>query len=442
MPQEHPYDEAFQRKLLHLFVRKPKIREVVQPGYFSGPIHTEIARLVAEVYEKHPKDTLTKEAVLTRVKEFLGSKRRDIWPTYKSEIKKVFAQSTSDDDFVAEQATSFAKEKRYRQALVTMERLVTNGNYEGADRVFAKLATQFQTNGSNKPKVWSSLKFLKADFPSREALVKIGDTPLFTTQSINEIFAWRGTGKSMLSLALAGVLATGGRFLNWKVPRPVKVLYVDGELPNKQIQERMEWLLPRKARFRLITLDSQALNGIPSLDTEKGQAWLEAGLRDTEVLFLDSIATLAPFATNEEDKWLPFVAWLNRLRSRGLCIIRLQQAGKGGLQRGHSRADDGLDVQIKLATKDTDLDHLNCNLTYEKFRGQRRDVQPVAVEFKHNRWEYRPLNHDKMQMLQDYLKLNPNASTRQISKDIPSLGTNINVWKMKKKLKDQEKKAR
>jgi len=287
-------------------------------------------------------------------------------------------------------------------------------------------------------KVWDSRVFLKATFPPREPLVVIDghDTPVFTKHSINQIFAARGTGKSMLGMALAGKHSSGGKFLNWKITRPASVLYVDGELPNPQIQQRMAQLHSRDARIRLITLDDHP-NGIPALDMADGQAWLEAELGDTEVLVLDSIASLAPFATNNEEKWIPFIMWLQRMRSRGLCIHLLHQAGKSGLQRGHSRGDDPLDVQIKLKTKDEDCEYLNCDLTYEKFRGQRKGVRAVTVEFQNGNWTWHVLEADKLRLLGEYLSQHPKErdhSTRRIAKAMPELGSYVTVSKLMHKL--------
>ena len=242
--------------------------------------------------------------------------------------------------------------------------------------------------------VWNSDDFRKTDFPQREAIVTIRDTgtPLFTKHSVNEIFAWRGTGKSMIAMALAGAASTGAQFLNWKFPRPLKVIYVDGEMPNAQIQERMREQFTEGARIRLITLDDQP-RGIPSLATREGQEWLERELEDEDILILDSVASLAPFATNEEELWIPFSTWQMRLRSRGFCVIRLMQAGKAGLQRSHSRSEDLLDVQIKLTAKtEREYDHLALELTYEKCRSRRsgrsmaaRRIQSREVEMERTR---------------------------------------------------------
>ena len=248
------------------------------------------------------------------------------------------------------------------------------------------------TTEEPRPVVWESTDFLAAEFPPREplAIVETYATPIFTKQSINEVFAKRGTGKSLLALSLAGQFSVAGALLNWKVTRPLSVLYVDGELPNAQIQERMRALNPTGARFRLISLDSQAPNSIPSLCTQEGQRWLEPELVGIDVLFLDSVASLAPFATNEEELWLPFNIWLTKLRSRGLCIIRLAQAGRAGGQRGHSRSEDPLDVQIKLESDEAEeSDHCHCKLLWAKFRGRRDGVHSLEIECHAGQWSTR-----------------------------------------------------
>jgi AAA domain len=293
-----------------------------------------------------------------------------------------------------------------------------------------------------RAQIWDSRAFLKATFPLREPLVVIDgkETPVFTKHSINQIFATRGTGKSMLMMALAGMHSTGGNFLNWRITRPASVLYVDGERPNPQIQERMAQLHSSDARIHLITLDDHP-NGIPTLDTPPGQEWLEKELGGVEVLVLDSIASLAPFSTNDEQKWIPFIMWLQRLRSRGLCIYLLHQAGKRGLQRGHSRGDDPLDVQIKLGTKDATLEHLNFELTYEKIRGLRNGVRAVAVEFQNGQWKWHTLETDKMRILQEYRDEHPNQkdrSVRKIAKALPQLGSHVTVYNLMRKLDKQK----
>src|SRR5919107_1177686 len=47
-----------------------------------------------------------------------------------------------------------------------------------------------------------------------------------------------GLGKTHLGMAMAAGMATGAGFLRWKVSRPCKALYIEGEMPRDRVQER------------------------------------------------------------------------------------------------------------------------------------------------------------------------------------------------------------
>lgn len=286
------------------------------------------------------------------------------------------------------------------------------------------------------------IDFKAADFPIREPLMVLDAdyaTPVFTARSLNQIFAWRGTGKTMSATSLAGAMAVGGKFLNLQATRKMKVMYVEGESPNAQLQERAKKLIHEETErgfFRLVTLDSQPY-GIPPFSTIEGRNALEAALGepgDTEVLFLDSISTLAWIPTNDEEAWLEILPWLARLRSRGLCIVFLHHAGKGGLQRGHSRSEDMLDVSIKLSRPDDEeCDYLRFKMEYDKFRGDRTGIRALSVSCKQGLWAWRIAEEDKRQVLRDYLTQNPNASAAKVARDLPELGDRSTVWRMMQK---------
>jgi hypothetical protein len=217
------------------------------------------------------------------------------------------------------------------------------------------------------------------------------------------------------------------------------VLVVDGELPDAQIQQRWQQVFPPGAHVRLISLDQQYPGTIPSLATAEGQRWLESALPHAEILILDSMASLAPFDKNKEEQWDCFLYWLMRLRSRGLCVITAQQAGKTGLQRGHSRGDDFLDVQIKLASdEDEERDFLKCELTYTKFRPERTGVRALALECRRGHWTWSLLEADKMKTLEEYTLAHPKHGSRKIADALPELGTHTTVQKLLRKLNKGE----
>ena len=138
-------------------------------------------------------------------------------------------------------------------------------------------------------------------------------------------------------------------------------------------------LQPLKASVtyaRLITIDKQPGNTIPSLATAAGMARVEKTLAQlesegfkTDVLFLDSVSTLFNINANDEETWLTVQSWLIKLRSRGLCIFWTHHAGKSGLSRSHSKSEDMLDISIKLDfPKEPDADCLHVMVHYDKAR--------------------------------------------------------------------------
>jgi hypothetical protein len=284
--------------------------------------------------------------------------------------------------------------------------------------------------------------FMASDFPDAEPIVRLqgSDTPVFTLSSINQIFAWRGTGKTMLALGLGVGMAQGTELLRWRPTRRIKVLYVEGESRNSQLQQRLRALAKGRidpGYFRLLTYASQ-INGIPALSTSEGRAAIEAETQDAEVLFLDSVSTLGRFPTNEEESWIDFLSWLNHLRQRGFCVIFLHHAGKSGMQRGHSRSEDMLDVSIKLTREgEEECDWLKCKFEYDKFRDNPKGIRSLIIEYKEGEWYCQALEVEKLAALKQYIVEHPKASNRTIARELPELGSHMSVQRLRLKLDEQ-----
>ena len=64
---------------------------------------------------------------------------------------------------------------------------------------------------------------------------------------------------------------------------------------------------------------------------------------------LDNLSSLtAVIRDNDAESWNPIQEWLLRLRRRGVSVLIVHHAGKGGEQRGTSRREDVLDTSISL----------------------------------------------------------------------------------------------
>jgi putative DNA primase/helicase len=171
------------------------------------------------------------------------------------------------------------------------------------------------------------------------------------------VFGPRGIGKTFLQLALAVSLTTGNDLLKWKVPSPVGVLYLDGEMQLDELRDRATALMdcPPVAPLEFLTsqLVYQRCGGKDLVLTSEAMRQEVVTILDDRpdirVLILDNISCLFS-GINEDSKqdWEPINAWLIRLRHRGLATVLVHHAGKGGQQRGTSGREDSLDTVIQL----------------------------------------------------------------------------------------------
>jgi putative DNA primase/helicase len=179
--------------------------------------------------------------------------------------------------------------------------------------------------------------------------------PFLHSQDLAMVFAPRGIGKTHLCLSMAYAIATGGALAKWLAPEPRRVLYLDGELPGVVMQKRLMQhcpdVEPEPGFFRVFTPDLLPDDVLmPDLSTADGQEAIGNMVGDAQVVFLDNLSAWARSGReNEAESWLPIADWLLRLRRRGVAVVLVHHAGKGGQQRGTSKREDLLDVVIGLS---------------------------------------------------------------------------------------------
>jgi hypothetical protein len=230
-------------------------------------------------------------------------------------------------------------------------------------------------------------EMLELELPQREMLL----APVLPTQGLAMLYSKRGLGKTYMSLSIAYAVASGDEFLGWQAPRPRPVLFVDGELPAATLKDRLAAVTQGMSRtakpgmLRLITPDLQA-GAFPDLATREGQALVENALGDAEFVILDNLSALCVSGKeNEGESWLPVQRWALRLRQRGVSVLFVHHAGKGGAQRGTSRREDLLDVVINLRhpADYNPAEGLRCEVHYEKCRGfYGQDAKPFEVKME------------------------------------------------------------
>jgi len=194
-------------------------------------------------------------------------------------------------------------------------------------------------------------EFIDWPIPPREHLLY----PILSEQGLALLYAMRGLGKTYVALCIGLAIASGKGLFSWVAKGPRQVLYVDGEMPARAMQERLQRLvkmldIPSEhlANFRLITPDIQK-SPMPNLATPDGQAALEPYLENAALVIVDNIATLCRAGReNDTESWLPVQGWLLDLRRRGISVLVVHHAGKNGDQRGTSAKEDIMDTVITL----------------------------------------------------------------------------------------------
>src|SRR5262245_27372377 len=209
-----------------------------------------------------------------------------------------------------------------------------------------------KTDEHEVPRIYDADEFLSLSLPVREFIID----PILPKRGLAMLYGPRGLGKSHLALLLAFAAACGDKALSsWHAPTSRRVLYIDGEMPAQPMQERLSAIglasmkKPPQGMLRFLCAD--LLDGpLPDLAVPENQEWLERSWGEQpELLILDNLSALTSAARdNEADAWTPMQRWLLSLRRRGVSVLFIHHAGKGGQQRGTSRREDILDTVIAL----------------------------------------------------------------------------------------------
>ena len=233
-----------------------------------------------------------------------------------------------------------------------------------------------QSSSPSRLHAISGTDFLSRQMTERKMLLD----PIIPEQSISMLYAQRGIGKTNVALTMAVAIASGQCMLEgrWKVEGPAKVLYIDGEMPQVLLQERIAKICksftnPTLENLRILTPDVQPADiFMPNLADEDGQASIEPLLQDIALVIVDNLSCLARNGReNDADSWISLQSWSLGLRKRNISVMFVHHSNKAGGQRGSNKKEDVMDTVVVLKRpKDyTPSEGLRCEVHYEKARG-------------------------------------------------------------------------
>lgn len=258
--ETYNWGEEFQRKLLALYLREPqKAMGIVEPAYFTDPISQDIARLAKEVLKDRDRKEirLARSTMYTIVKGFLGKKRQELWRPYRKTIRAAYKEDLSDQPIVLNQALTFAKEQKFRQALVESEKDINNHRFGKAIQRFNTL----KGFGSEKDlgvEYWKDLGSSRWT-EDREGIVgtfylKHLDKMMEGGLAAGELGVIEGGGKAGKSMLL-------GRFAAGALWQKKNVAIATGELSAKKYRKRIDAMITGIPSWRLSSYANKETQG-------------------------------------------------------------------------------------------------------------------------------------------------------------------------------------
>jgi len=264
------------------------------------------------------------------------------------------------------------------------------------------------------------------------------------------LFAHTGLGKSYVAIDIAGAIVTGCPFLNFQCLKPQPVLYVDGEMGNDDVRERVHKKFKDrnlKDLYFLFPSSFESYNyDVPNIATTEGQKYYEKLCEDLKckVIVIDNLNTISRPTIDmvtEFQQWDVIEPWLKKLREKGYTVILIHHTNKAGMdQSGSQRKPNLMTVNIQLK-KSRFQDEFEGDLhAFEiHFLKQRRGgwKQPLYVEQTY-------INEEiciKSELLKDKLEQEVIRCSKLHGHKYPEYKFKLNKYEIQKILKDYEDRA-
>ncbi len=243
-------------------------------------------------------------------------------------------------------------------------------------------------------------QLLKMDIPERARLFS-----WLPEGGLSMVYGPRGIGKTYFTTTLAASLAAGTSFMKWGEPvKPTGVVIVDGEMALSDLRDRLTSLLKTPPVMPLTVISSEVVFSETERDIN-----LVAGQQRADILnildgdnsigliIIDNISCLfSGLRESSKDDWETITPWLLAMRRRGVAVVLVHHAGKGGDQRGTSGREDILDTVIRLdKVHGAPDDGARFVVRFTKCRGAYGDtVEPfeASLDFKNPElWTWKPI---------------------------------------------------
>ena len=202
------------------------------------------------------------------------------------------------------------------------------------------------------------------------------------------LYAPAKAGKSTIVLAIAAAIATGGRILGQTRATPTNILYLDYEMTEDDLIERLTGL-GYGPQDNLNHLHYALLPSLPPLDTIEG-AHAILHLTDQTQAQLVIVDTFGRAVEGDEDKADTVRNFYRHtglaLKARGIAVLRTDHSGKDTAKgmRGSSAKNDDVDIVWQLTRTDTRSgEGVRLNRTHSRISWVPQEIKISRQETDH-----------------------------------------------------------
>jgi hypothetical protein len=219
-----------------------------------------------------------------------------------------------------------------------------------------------------------------------------------TTTSRALFTAPTGTGKSLFWVA-AGMRGAGGfPFLRWAARRTYKALYIDGEMSNRLLRDRLmdeaRRLGARPAGFH--ALNHEDVENFAPINTPEGQNMIEAVIAKigkVELVIFDNIMSLVAGDMKDEEGWRQTLPFQHSLTRRKIGQVWLHHTGHNEKQPyGTSTREWQVDTSLFGTRDDRPETDVSLKLEFRKARERRpenrADFADINIALIGDEWTY------------------------------------------------------
>jgi putative DNA primase/helicase len=222
--------------------------------------------------------------------------------------------------------------------------------------------------------------------------------PWLSERTISLISGVAGCGKTFFALSIVDSICRGVMFGPWEVQSSVNCLYIDAELTNIDLQNRLKILSgmhmhePYIKNLYVYSANEIHDRNLPQMHLEnyEWQEFIERYCRNKKVglVVFDNIASLTPgLEENSKKEWDSINQFLIKLKFGGISSLLLHHMGKDDQRgpRGTSARLDNIDSAINLVSPRSTGWKLNFTTMFLKKRVEfdsENLVQPFDFELR------------------------------------------------------------